>query len=142
MFDDILDYNIDEWLLELKPYQRNSIKELLRSNEPEDVAKIWLTSQGASTTIPFGGLQNTKPFWDNFVDEFKKFLCDDTEYVIEKKNIQSETPISKAVLISSISAALGAKIGLAATLLAPAVTILLLCVGKMTINAYCQTYYT
>ena len=85
---------------------------------------------------------DTKPFWDNFVNEFNKFICDDNEYKSEKSAIQKESSISKGILISAISAALGAKIGFAATLLAPAVTLLLFTVGKMTKNAYCATYYT
>ena len=139
---DIPDCNIDEWILELKPYQSNAIKQLLKNNKPEDVAKIWLTTQGISNTIPFGGIRDTKPFWDNFVNEFNKFICDENKYKNEKNALQKESFISKGILISMISSALGAQIGFSATLLAPAVTLLLFTVGKMTKNAYCRTYYT
>lgn len=139
---DIPYYKIDDWILELKPYQSNAIKQLLKNNKPEDVAKTWLTTQGASNTIHFGGIRDLKPFWDNFVTEFNKFICDENEYVNERDGIQKQSPISKGMLIFGISAALGAKIGLATALIAPVVTLLLFTVGKMTKNAYCATYYT
>jgi energy-coupling factor transporter transmembrane protein EcfT len=70
--------------------------------------------------------------------EFRKFLCDDTAYVEEKKVLLAENPVGKAILVSTISAAIGATIGFTATLLAPAVTVLLCTVGKMGIRAYCE----
>jgi hypothetical protein len=139
---DVPNDKIDDWIIELKPYQRNTIKRLLKKGkEPEEIAKTWLTTQGTSNTIPFGGVRDAKPFWDNFVKEFNKFICDENEYKNEKSAFQKESSVSKGILISVISAALGARIGFAATLLVPAVTLLLFCVGKMTKNAYCATYY-
>jgi len=138
---EIPELSIDEWISGLKPYQKNSINQLLKSNEPNDVAKIWLTSHGALTTIPFGGIRDTNLFWKNFVDEFNKFICDDTEYANEKKDFKSEIPLSKELLISVISAAIGAKLGFSATFVAPVVALSLFTVGKLTKNAYCATYY-
>jgi len=138
---EIPELSIDEWVSELKPYQKNSIIQLLQNNEPNDVAKIWLTSHGTTNTIPFGGINDTKPFWDNFVNEFNKFICDDHAYKNEKKDFVKESPLSKTLLISAISAAIGAQIGFSSTLVAPAVALLLFTVGKMTKNAYCATYY-
>lgn len=138
---EVPEFSIDEWVNELKPYQKNSIASLLKENEPNEVAKIWLTSHGAYNTIPFGGIRDTTLFWENFVTEFNKFICDDSEYKNEKKDFKSEVPLSKELLISVISAAIGAKLGFAATFVAPAVALLLFTVGKLTKNAYCATYY-
>lgn len=135
------DVTLDEWISELKPYQKNSINQLLANKEPEEVAKAWLTSQGAINTIHFGGVKDSKPFWDNFINEFNKFLCDERAYKEEKERLKGEIPVSKTILIYVISATLGAKIGFSAALFAPAVTLLLFSVGKMTKNAYCETYY-
>ena len=48
-----------------------------------------------------------------------------------------ESPITKALLIATIAAALVAAIGFAATLLAPAVALLLCVVRKTGRNAFC-----
>jgi hypothetical protein len=138
---EIPEFSIEEWVNELKPYQRNSINQLLKSNQPTDAAKIWLTSHGAMTTIPFGGIKDASPFWNNFFDEFNKFICDDNSYKDEKRDFGKEVLRSKTLIISAISAAIGAKLGYSATFLAPSVVLLLFTVGKMTRNAYCATYY-
>jgi hypothetical protein len=131
--------NIEDWLNELKLYQRNTLKGILLSNEPEKAAEIWITSQGSDIIIHFGGTRDTKPFWDRFRQEFRNFICDDNAYKEEKKALNAEGSITKTLLISVVSSAIGATIGYSATLLAPAVAILLCVVGKMTVNAYCMS---
>ncbi len=54
------------------------------------------------------------------------------------KKLNVESPVAKSIWISIISVALGATMGFAATLLAPAVAIMLSIVGRMGINAYCE----
>jgi hypothetical protein len=130
---------LDEWLTVLKPYQRKTIEAYLSGGTPEDAAEKWLAATGSPNIVPFGGQANPKPFWDNFKAEFRKFVCDDTAYADEKKALASESPVSKAILVSAVSAAIGAQIGYTATLLAPAVTVLLCTVGKMSIAAYCAS---
>jgi len=131
--------SFDVWLKELKPYQANSIKQLALNNEIEEVAKIWITTQGNDSTVPFGSVQDTSPFWNNFKDEFKKFLCDDSSYSEEKKLLQKENQPMRTILISTISSSIGATIGFSGAILAPAIVIMLSTVGKMGIKAYCKT---
>lgn len=138
---EIPELSVDEWISGLKPYQKNSINQLLKTNEPNDAGRIWLTSHGALNTIPFGGIKDTSLFWQNFINEFNKFICDDTQYTNEKKDFGNEVPLTKEILISVISAAIGAKLGFSATFVAPAVALTLFTVGKLTKNAYCATYY-
>jgi len=135
---EIPDNEIEEWLSELMPYQRNTIAELIGKFSPEEAAEKWITAKGAQNTIPFGGSKDTKPFWDKFREELDKFLCDYDSYIEEKAALNNEAGLTKAVLISGISAAIGATIGYTATLLAPPVAILLWSVGKMGVNAYCN----
>jgi len=130
--------NIAEWLAVLKPYQRNTLTIFLEGATPEQAAERWLSSTGSPNIVPFGGLNDTKPFWDRFKDEFRKFVCDENAYVEEKKALNAQGPIGKAVLVSAVSAAIGATIGYSATLLAPAVTLLLCTVGKIGLHAYCN----
>lgn len=130
--------DVEDWLGLLKPYQRSTIHTFLQEGSPEEAAEKWLSTTGSPNIVPFGGSQNSKPFWDRFSAEFRKFLCDDEAYVEEKKLLSSESGVSKAILVSALSAAIGATIGFTATLLAPAVTLLLCSVGKMGINAFCN----
>jgi len=130
--------DIDEWLCVLKPYQISSLKTLIEESSLESAAEKWITAQGPSNTIMFGGERDTKPFWDNFKEEFRKFICDDESYIEERSALLAKTPVSKALMVSAISSAIGAKIGYAATLLAPAIVVLLYTIGKMSRNAYCN----
>lgn len=130
--------DIDDWLLELKPYQKNTMRQILKSCSPEEAAEKWITATGPENTVPFGGSRDTKPFWDKFSSEFKSFICDEGAYVEEKEALIAESSITKSILISAISATIGATIGYTATLLAPAVAILLCTVGKIGKNAYCK----
>jgi hypothetical protein len=129
--------DLNEWLSELKPYQQKAMRELLKSSSEEDAAMHWVSAQGPSNIVGFGGVQDAKPFWDRFKVEFRRFLCDDQAYVEDKKALSGHATATKTLLISSLSAAIGASIGQAATLLAPAVTVMLFLAAKMGRNAFC-----
>jgi len=133
--------NLDDWLNELKPYQRDIIKNLLKTEHQntEKTAEKWLTMTGSSNIAAFGGIENPKPFWDSFKNEIYLFFCDDTAYADIKKSFGDERPIVKKVLISAVSGAIGATLGYSATLLAPAVVLMLSTIAQMGINAYCKT---
>ncbi|MDP3761746.1 MAG: hypothetical protein Q8R01_14645 [Ramlibacter sp.] len=134
----IPDAPIEQWLAELKPYQRQTLEKFLASDDAEAVAEKWLTTIGSANIASFGGqITDPKPFWDRFKAECHKFICDDGAYSDEKKAILAEVPISKAMLISAMSSAIGTTLGTAGTLIAPAATLLLFTVGRMGLNAYC-----
>ena len=138
-FSELPTGNLDEWLAELKPYQQKTMRELLQSVSEEEAAMRWVSAQGPSNIVAFGGAQDAKPFWDRFKAEFRRFLCDDEAYVEDKKALSGHATATKTLLISSLSAAIGASIGQAATLLAPAVTVMLFLAAKMGRNAFCAT---
>jgi hypothetical protein len=127
-----------EWLDVLKPYQRTTLTLFLQESSLEDAAERWLGSTGSPNIVPFGGTRDTKPFLERFKEEFRKFVCDDNAYVEEKKALGAQGAVGTAILVSGVSAGIGASIGYSATLLAPAVTLMLCAVGKMGVNAYCN----
>jgi hypothetical protein len=132
--------DMSSWLSELKTYQSNSINHLLAENSPEETIKLWLSANGPTSTIQFGGTNDSpEPFMDRFKNEFKKFVCGDSAYDSFRSQLSSESPIAKTIYISIISSALGATLGYTATLLAPAVAIMLHLVGSLGINAWCNT---
>ncbi|HDX9008789.1 hypothetical protein [Aeromonas dhakensis] len=130
---------MEEWLSGLKPYQANSIYELLENNNPDETIRLWLSANGPNSTIQFGGAgRSPEPFLDRFREEFRKFICGDEAYASYRAQLVSESPVTKTIYISVISAALGATLGSVATLLAPAVAIMLHLVCSMGINAWCS----
>lgn len=134
----IPDGDVNEWLSVLKPYQRSTLEVFLAAASPEEAAERWLSTTGSPNIVPFGGPHDTKPFWNRFREEFRKFVCDDNSYVEERKALTAQGPVGKAVMISVVSATIGATIGYSATLLAPAVALSLCAIGKIGVNAYCS----
>ena len=136
---DIPNESIQVWINELKPYQSSSISVLVDNYGEEEAIKRWLSANGPTSTVKFGGAGiSPEPFFDRFKEEFKKFVCGDESYESYRQQIMAETPIAKAIYISCISAALGATLGYTATLLAPAVAVMLHIVGAIGINAWCD----
>lgn len=82
-------------------------------------------------------MQNPKPYWERFKSECRRFICDESAYAEDKKALLAQTPISKPLLISTMSSVIGATLGTAGTLVAPAVTLMLFTIGKVGLNAYC-----
>ena len=129
---------LEEWLSALKPYQSNSIAKLVENLGEEEAAKQWLSANGPSSTVAFGGASNPEPFFDRFMEEFKKFICGDEAYEEFREQLGAESPVLKTIYVSVISTAIGATLGYTATLLAPAVAILLHLVGTMGVKAWCS----
>ncbi len=133
---DIPKCELEAWLEELKPYQRNTILQLLATSSPEEAAEKWISATGFSDIVPFAGTIDGKSFWEKFKVEFRKFVCDENEYVEEKKALKGQR--TRGALLSAASAALGASLGYSATVLVPAIALLLFTVGKIGIIAYCR----
>ncbi len=133
--------SLNDWLLELKPYQRISIQSLIEKYGEEEAAEKWITANGPSNNMPFGGesIRDTKPFFDRVKTEFNKFICGHPDYEEDRRKLNAESPIVKSIYISVISGALGATLGFAASLLAPAIAVLLGTIGKIGLNAYCES---
>lgn len=129
---------LEEWLGELKTYQRTTMQIFLADANPEEAAEKWISATGSKNIAPFGGTRDPKPFWDRFCEEFHKFICDDSAYVEERKALLSKGQTTARLLMMTISSAVGATIGYSATLLIPAVAVLLYTVGRIGRNAYCK----
>lgn len=135
----IPEYEVSEWISELKPYQRSSIELLLSENNPQDAVKLWLSADGPSATAKFGGQKfSPEPFFDRFFAEFKKFVCGDEAYSELRAQLDQEAPVAKAVYISVIAGGIASTLGFAASLLAPAVAVMLSSVGRMGVEAWCS----
>jgi hypothetical protein len=138
--------NIEDLLNELKPYQKNNLQKLLGNlsdlniDKAEEVAKTWLSANGPQNNIPFGGVQDSKPFFDMVKKEFYNFLCNDNEYIEEKEELKKQGSVVNSYTIAVISGAISVKIGFAASLLAPVVVLLIFSVCKIGKNAFCKSF--
>lgn len=133
-------YDINTLKGNLKKYQIDIIEELLKENDVEKSIEIYLSANGPSTTIPFGGLPsqvNSKPFKDRFKEEFDKFICGHPDYAPFYPKLSKTAGNYSTLIISSISSAVGASLGLSAALISPAVVLALSLIGTMGRKAYC-----
>ncbi len=134
---DLPQADLADWLAPLKQYQRSSLSTLIEKHGEEEAAKLWLGANGPKDTQKFGGQGDIKPFWDRFMAELRLFICGDKRYSKERKELLQQAKGATALLVSVISGAIGASLGFSASLLAPAVALMLHVVGKVGINAWC-----
>lgn len=131
--------NVDEWLNCLKPYQANSLRQILSESEgDEDAARRWLSITGSTNIAAFGGQGNSEPFGDQFRNEFRRFICDDEAYRDLKEKLRDQGVITREMLISAIASGIASTLGFAAALLAPAVVLMLCAVARIGRTAYCR----
>jgi hypothetical protein len=139
---EVPNYSLEEWIGILKPYQKQAMDILLAANphDLEKVAENYLSANGPTNTVPFGGAitdGNTKTFFNRFKAEFDKFVCGHEDYKQYYPQLEAKSADIRLLLVASISSAIGTVIGISGTLITPAIVLLLSIVGKMTRNAYC-----
>ncbi|VUS54293.1 hypothetical protein [Klebsiella pasteurii] len=136
-----LNYNKEQWLSTLKPYQSSSINTLLEKNNEDSVVDIWLSSNRVVSRSPFGGSRlddlEVKVFISNFKKEFKDFICGGQKYESDRERISSFKGDAKTYIVSIISSALATVLGSSAALLTPVIVVMLIVVSNMGRNAWC-----
>jgi hypothetical protein len=138
--DYLLKSDTVELLNTLPKYQENLISQLLESSNNDflKAADLWLNST-PSNTYGFGGEPKKQVFYrDMLLEEIEKFLCGDEIYDDDRKKITESSDKTKQYAIGVLSTAIGAKIGVAGAFIAPIIVLLLLSIGKMAINAWCE----
>jgi len=137
----IPEINITEWLRSIPKYQREIVSDLLEHNTPEEAASIWLDSSTQNNS-PFSSEGANKKFSEYVFKEIHKLLCGNPIYSEERNELNKilKNSGSKEAIISSISAAIGSQLGLATAFIAPAVVLLLITAGKVTVNAWCEMH--
>ncbi|WP_453949784.1 hypothetical protein [Bradyrhizobium sp. USDA 377] len=82
------------------------------------------------------GLSN---LWEQAKNEFRILVCtDDARYASVRAEAAKLSPTQTAAFVSFLSAGLGAAIGVAATLLAPLVGLLLLSLLRLGTETFCR----
>lgn len=137
---EIPNYELDDWIDSLKPYQQKIIVQLVDENGVEGAIDKWLKANGPCNTVKFGGESSNEDdkFSERFKMEINKFICGHPSYEKYREEYSEFTIDTKITLISSLSALLGAKLGVTAGALAPVIVLTLYLVGSMGRNAYCS----
>jgi hypothetical protein len=131
-----------EWIQAVPSYHRASIDELLKQGKNyQDIADLLLTAR-AEHTYTFGSTQPQKDknvFFQNLLQEIENFLCGDSKYETERTKLFGEQGLARTYVVSAISVAIAPYLGVSAVVLSPAVALILASMGKITLNAWCQS---
>lgn len=131
----------EQWLEILDSRDREAIEDVLRHTNDDALlaATTWVEMATTEETIPHG----TGPHQSVarvFVAEFHEFLCgNDPRYDAVRKEAGGSLHPQVAAA-STLSAALGSHIGIAAAVVAPALTLLLIAASTASREAICQLF--
>ena len=130
----------DLWWQELPAFQRTSINEMISSGlSYEEVAETWLSTTGAITNAPFGGVTAGPGLFENIRNEINKLVCGHESYDDLRKQSAETWEKYKPGVLMGVAGAIGAALGVAAVVIVPVVALLLAAVVKVGVNAWCQT---
>lgn len=130
-----------QWLNTLPKYQKDILSELLveNSNDYDTAALAWLEAS-VDNTSPFSGEpKEDKKYFESLKDEVHKLLCGNPDYSADRDELAQlvRSEGSKSSVVAFISGIIGAKIGLAAAFVSPAIVIVLMMITKTSLNAWC-----
>lgn len=129
------------WLDGLSDSALKSIDVLLDSGKSEEqVAEMWLSTQGPSSTLGFGSNGSLQNFYENVKQEFIDFVCGDPRYEEDRvKAFEIWNKHGKTALVSAVSVIISGVIGLAAAAIIPVVALLFSLLSKIGVNAFCSS---
>ena len=143
VLDDFLQINSDELISCLENYQQDLVRALIAASDEDfnKAADKWLSAT-PSNTVQFGG-EHKQPsiFREKIFEEVEKFICgsDEGRYDSAREELNKQGDMTKEAIISVMSAAIGGVIGVAGAFIAPVIVLILLSIGKIVKNAWCET---
>lgn len=129
------------WIEALPEFQKASIVRLKsQGNSYETIASIWATAV-IPTTAPFSAnaTDGDTGYLSKLKDEFRAFLCGSKKYDKDRKEIAAGQKTVHAFVVSTMSVAIAPHVGSAAPVIAPIIAIMLATLGKISLNAWCET---
>ena len=126
------------WLDALPDWQATTIEGLLRDYPPEDAAAVWIVTHGGEGLPAFESENDAAGFVQQFVDELAAFLCGSDRYNEDRERLVGQLKPTQSYVIATISAGLGHTLGASAVVLAPIVTLFILTISRVGLNAWCQ----
>lgn len=142
IFDDFLQLDAETLISSLENYQQELVVALINeeNGDYKKAADDWL-SANPSNTVPFGGEKNRSSiFREKVFEELEKFICgcDEGRYDKDREELEAQKDLSKEAIISVLSACIGSYIGVTGAFIAPVIVLLLLSIGKIVKNAWCE----
>ncbi|MGG0747252.1 hypothetical protein ABE088_28685 [Priestia megaterium] len=131
----------NQWLDTLPHYQKAVVLELLASNSNDyDTAALSWLEASVGNTSPFSGEpKKDMKYFESLKNEVYKLLCGNPDYSADRVElvqlIKSEG--GKNSVVAFISGIIGAKLGLTAAFVSPAIVILFMMITKTSLNAWC-----
>lgn len=124
----------------IEDYQSEIIKSFLQSNNNDylNSADKWLNASTANIAKFGGDLKKTKIYREKLFDEVEKFICGDERYEEDRKKIHISSDKSQKYIIGVMSIAIGKTLGVAGAFIAPVIVLLIISIGKLAINAWCE----
>ena len=139
--DEFTQLTPDDLISSLDNFQQEIVRTLLKVTNGNylEVADKWL-SASPSNTAKFGGEINRSVLYrEKVVDEIEKFLCgNDSTYEEERRKLNIQSDKSQKYIVGVMSTAIGGQLGVAGTFIAPIIVLLVISMGKMCINAWCE----
>lgn len=125
----------------LDNYQQEIVLALLKAtnNNYLEAADKWL-SASPSNTAKFGGDSSHSTIYrEKVVEEIEKFLCgNEPSYVEEREKLKEQSDKSQKYIIGVLSTAIGSQLGVAGVFIAPVIVLIIIGMGKICINAWCE----
>lgn len=139
--EEFIQLDRDSMIGSLEAYQQDVVKQLIDASDGNTLiaADKWLDANMEQTVV-FGGEGKKKHgYREKIFIELEKFVCgcDDGTYDCERNQLKENGIAGKEYIISILSAAIGAKLGLAAAFIAPTIVLIFQSLGKITIKAWC-----
>jgi len=129
----------DELISLLKPYQRKILVPLIESVGEEEAAKIWLSTNNNDQFSKFGGTEGSKdPYFDRLVAEIRKLICGDESYKEFRDKLIENAHTSSLYVVGAIAGVMGDVFGITSALITPVVILILKTISKVGVNAWCQ----
>lgn len=142
VLDEFLQLDRDTLISSLEVYQQKLVCDLIANTggDYNKAADNWL-SASPSNTAQFGGEhKRSSLFREKVFEELEKFICgcDDGRYDNAREELNKYGDMTKETIISVMSAAIGGTIGVAGAFVAPIIVFILLSLGQITKNAWCE----
>lgn len=137
--DYLTEISSDQWLNVLPQYQQKIVSRLVDTNENIETATVQYLNLGISDTAPFSAEGTKNIFVDKIKLEFERFLCGDPKYDNDRQKLSTELKPGHTLIVSTLSSAISVYVGASAAYLAPVIVLFLMSIGKVSINAWCET---
>ncbi len=132
----------DKWVADLPEFQRLVIQELRANGATyDDVAQAWVTASAENTyrfsaSSPVG---DKRAFLDSLRKEIRAFLCGDKKYKKERDGLFGDKGLARTYVVSTMAVAIAPHLSVASAVIAPLIALVLASVGKIAVNAWCNS---